>query len=153
MSVRDLVGKLIELARVIQDAKLDAIVADLRRELIVEIESHQATVEKCNALAAENAELRKKVERMEDFDRYGLLMIGNAEPVLALRHKKANGEPPHWICAHCAQRGVKSLLTFERATMEKDASFGCPVCNHVLKAPFSTILDYANRYIEDESNS
>ena len=58
MSVRDLVGKLIELARVIQDAKLDAIVADLRRELIGEIESHQATVEKCNALAAENAELQ-----------------------------------------------------------------------------------------------
>lgn len=66
------------------------------------------------ALVERVRDLESQVARMKDWDaqkqRYKLKHPQNAGLVYALQKAMSNGEPPHYICTSCFERGERSIL-------------------------------------------
>lgn len=101
MDVRDatiIQGKVFELQRAIIDAQQSVFAANQERSTLVE----------------RVGELERLVAEMKAWEaekqRYILQKLPPGVFVYALKLDMANGEPPHYLCQTCYQRGKKSIL-------------------------------------------
>ena len=93
-------GRVIELQSVILSAQSSAMAA----------QSDQMT------LLEEIRGLKEKMAKLEAWEtekqRYQLTDFGSGTFAFVLKPEKADGEPPHKICANCYNEGQKSILQF-----------------------------------------
>lgn len=96
-------GKLSELASTLLEAQGHAL-------------SAQALV---SALQRRVSELEKQLMDMQNWDaekaRYALHERGFGAFTYALKEGERGTDPAHELCAHCYQRGIKSILQYERS--------------------------------------
>jgi rubrerythrin len=119
-SMTDVQAKVIELQSIILSAQSSALAAN----------SEQAS------MAEEIRELKRRIAEVEAWgkekERHALLSLEPGIYVYSLKEAEANGEPPHWVCAHCFNLGSKFLLQsqgdFYGATEHE-----CPSCKTKIK--------------------
>lgn len=100
-----------------------------------------ATVQQDNAtLRGQKDEAEAALKRMQDWEvqkqRYQLVAPFPACMVYALKQEASSGEPPHYLCAACFQKGQRSILQgMETTTRRKKDTVGqsfsvyaCSVC-------------------------
>ena len=80
-----------------------------------------ASVQQQNAsLLREKDDLEKQIMQLENWktekDRYIMVTVFNAATVYSLKESMSSGEPPHYICPVCYQRGHKTLLQPKKAS-------------------------------------
>ena len=91
---------------------------DKMDEQVVQLRGHVLNVQTMALnLQQENAELRAKLAKMEDWnaekERYEMKAVGQTARVFALKPGFENSEPPHWICPRCYDDNQRSILNFE----------------------------------------
>lgn len=86
-------------------------------------------------------ELEQEIMRLKNWEaekqRYELkpLRDGDYAPTAyAVKESMTNGEPAHWICANCYQKGVKSILQAETRFPGRALVFVCHECDSELYA-------------------
>lgn len=93
--------------------------------------------EALTALKDEIRELKRKLADNEDFaadlKRYAMFSPWTGSTVYAVKESMCLGEPPHYICANCAQQKKKSIL----ATITGANGFGLCTCANC-KTQFTT---------------
>jgi len=99
-SIADVQGKVIELQSAILSAQSSALAAN---------SDQSAMAEEIRALKKEIAEVKAWEAEKQ---RYALKALEPSIFTYALKHASANGEPPHWLCANCHNKGIKSILQF-----------------------------------------
>lgn len=95
-------------------AEIQPKIAELNRQII----DAQHQVFAANAaqteLLKQIQELERQIGRMQDWEaqkqRYGLAAPFAGCMVYALKKEKCEGEPPHYLCVACYQKGEKSIL-------------------------------------------
>jgi hypothetical protein len=90
-------------------------------------------------LASRIRELEAQLLRLQDWDtqkrRYRLAAPFAGCMVYALQKAASDGEPPHYLCASCYQKGEKAILQGRNPIQPKPgqgrayAHFICPVCD------------------------
>ncbi len=85
-----------------------------------------ASLEKQSALTKEMAELKVKLREVEDWEsqmkRYKLHAFATGTLAYALRSRKENGEPMHYLCTTCVDKKKKTTL------QPKSSVLYCPEC-------------------------
>jgi hypothetical protein len=110
-------AKVSEMYGLILDAQVSAI--DAR-------EAHTAQVQRIRELEEEIARLKAWGH---DKQRYELQKAGRGGAVVyGLKADRREGEPPHWLCANCYQRGEKSFLSVT-AGRYQNAVWECGRCH------------------------
>ena len=135
-SARDLVNTVIEMSR-------DAAITDCAIEAkLVLIEAVQQVGELQTIADAQLQRYREIVEENRllkechlDRERYERKAIGPGATAYVLKqsHQDA-GEPEHWLCTYCVDRGVKAVLQIQEAALGKRV-YACPHCKATLTTP------------------
>lgn len=89
------------------DPDVKLAIANLKLEVANARETNALLV---TALREVSEELAKAQARQTDFDRYELVQTTFGHFVLALKEDADGGEPMHYICPTCAEKGEKSVL-------------------------------------------
>lgn len=101
-------------------------------------------------------ELEGEITRMKNWDaekqRYELVAPFPGCMVYALKKSMGGGQPPHYLCTSCFQRGQPSILQGrENRTMKGGgipySSYSCPVCNNQAFTQWTNVV--APQYFED----
>jgi len=122
-SITDVQGKVIELQSAILSAQGSAMSANAEHfSLAEEIRSLKAEIASMKAWEAEK-------------QRYKLYSPFSGALVYALKEPVANGEPPHWICTSCYERGKKSILN-QSGDKGELTRCNCPVCRSQVQTPY-----------------
>lgn len=121
-------AKAIELQQVILSAQSSALTA----------QSEQFT------LLQEIRDLKEEVARVKAWDeqkhRYSLASPWQGAITYALKRERSNSEPPHWICSHCYEAGMKSILndlTLFPAKGPHTLVLNCSVCKSQIPSGWS----------------
>lgn len=127
-SMSDVQAKVIELQSIILSAQSSALAAN----------SEQASMEETIR------ELKQRISAIEAWarekERYALLALEPGIYVYALKESAANGEPPHWVCAHCFNLGSRFLLQ-NQGDFYGASEHECPSCKAKIKLN-SDVLPY-----------
>ena len=123
-------------------------------------ELHEAVVNGMGLLASaelekttlikRNAELEAKLVSKEEWRaekiRYALITPWRGGIAYALREIESKGEPAHWICPQCYERGEKSHLTAyqDRTINPMPLIVKCGVCSFQMRAHYSA--DFSKTY-------
>jgi hypothetical protein len=99
-----------------------AAVIELQEKIFAAQEAQTSLIQKLRDLEAEVAQFTNWNTEKE---RYILTDFGSGTFAYALKPDKANGEPPHRICANCYNHGHNSLLQF---TLVSDRGRECLDC-------------------------
>ena len=77
------------------------------------------------------SKLEKEIAQFKNWEhekqRYILTDYGNGTFAYALKPEKAEGEPPHKLCANCFHQGKKSILQYTGKYNGQDG-FDCHLC-------------------------
>lgn len=109
----------------------NAAVIELQEKIFTAQQVHSALLERVGAL-------EKRVAGFETWDaekqRYELKEIAPGVVVRSLKSDMSNGEPPHFICANCYNRGEKQhpQKTLTGSTRDE---YTCSKCGDVLRLP------------------
>jgi rubrerythrin len=107
--------KVIELQRVILAAQSDAMAAQAEQLTLLERVSG----------------LEKQITDMKAWEtekqRYELKAATSTAFIYALKTNAGGTEPPHWLCAACYEKGVKSILSVYGSLGRNDI-WKCPSC-------------------------
>ena len=94
--------------------ELVAAVSEVNTKLVESTLVMFASLEKQSALMGEVAELREKLEKVENWEsqmqRYHLHAFPTGALAYALQAGMEQGQPPHYLCAACVDTGKKSIL-------------------------------------------
>lgn len=92
-----------------------------------------------HAAQDEARDLRKQLDdlrnTLRDLERYKLNTPFPGVVVYALDEAKSNGEPPHYLCATCYPKGIKSILN--SADINHWQFFKCFVCNAQVRTEYT----------------
>jgi len=104
------------------------------------------------ALVDRVRELESQIARMKDWDaqkqRYQLATPFPGCMVYALKKTMSDGEPPHYLCTSCFQKGQRSILQGVEGRGHRNTStYHCPVCNSDAITIWSNVI--APQYLED----
>ena len=85
-------------------------------------------------------ELEEKVAKFEKWDaeknRYEMKNIGWGATVYMLKPEARSTEPPHWVCAHCYQKGeifiIQNTVEGKNRTNARRGWF-CPSCHNEIE--------------------
>ena len=112
-----------------------------------------------SALAERVRQLEGDIARMKDWDtqkeRYKLAAPFEGCMVYALQKSMSNGEPAHYICAACYQRGQRSILQGVEGRTRKGesgrpvGSYNCPLPSCKSEAFTGYVSAPAPQYFED----
>lgn len=98
------------------------------------------------SLVAEKDNLEKEIANFKAWEneakRYKLIQIQVGVLAYALKESDANGEPPHWICADCCNKGKKFILSQSRERMN-DRHYKCTGCGFCASIHQSLTPQYA----------
>ncbi|MDB6157768.1 MAG: hypothetical protein JWO04_1474 [Gammaproteobacteria bacterium] len=102
-------------------------------------------------------ELESQVSRMKDWDaqkqRYKLAAPFPGCMVYALLKPMSEGQPPHYLCTSCFQKGEPSILQGREGRHSKDgwayAMYCCPNSNCRSEAKTGSVSVVAPQYFED----
>ena len=117
-------------------AKRNAQLIEFQNALIG-LQSLIASVQQENAtLIRQKSDAEEDLKRMKNWDaqkqRYKLAAPFAGCMVYALQKSMSNGEPPHYLCAACFQKGEPSILQSREAKRTKEGRdcslFYCSVC-------------------------
>jgi hypothetical protein len=124
---------------------------------LIGLQSLVASVQQDNAtLIRQKRETEEELERLKDWDaqkkRYKLAAPFAWCMVYALQKAMCDGEPAHYLCAACFQKGQASILQSMEGRPRKEGgrltgSFLCPACR--AEAFTSWINAVAPQYFED----
>jgi len=101
-------------------------------------------------------ELESQIARMKGWDaqkqRYKLAAPFPGCMVYALQKSMSNGEPPHYFCTACFQKGQPSILQGREGKPRKEggrihSSFACPACGSEAFTEWMNVP--APQYFED----
>jgi hypothetical protein len=109
-----------DIASASDEAKRNAQLIEFQKALI-NANALIASVQQQNAsLLREKDDLEKRIIQLENWkterDRYSMVTVFEAATVYSLKESVSNGEPPHYICPVCFQRGHKTLLQPKKAS-------------------------------------
>lgn len=94
--------------------KVQGKVFELQREILAAQSSAMAAQQAQATLLAEIGALKQQVVEVKNWDReaqnYELKAIDTGAFAYMLKPGMENGQPPHWLCAHCFNNRQKSLL-------------------------------------------
>lgn len=97
-SVSDIQGKVIDLQSSILSAQSSALAAN---------SDQSAMAEEIRALKKEIADVKAWEAEKQ---RYELKALESGVFAYSLKQVSSGGEPPHWLCANCYTKGIKSIL-------------------------------------------
>lgn len=104
------------------------------------IDTQQALLEgqqQQSELLEENKLLKSQIAKLEAWEgermRYELIEFSEGLLVYRLKPEQANGEPQHMLCAHCFNRGHKSLLQLKSKGLASSV-FECHSCKALLNS-------------------
>lgn len=115
-----------------------------------------ASVQQENAtLAREKGDAEEELKRVKDWERqkqrYRLTAPFPGCMVYALQKSMSEGEPAHYLCAACYQKGQASILQSKEGGQRKEgrvmSSFGCPACRSEAFTGYYNPV--APQYLED----
>ena len=92
-------------------------------------------------------ELEAQMAQMEAFDaeksKYQLQQVDSGALAYVLKPEADTGEPPHWLCVACFQRGRKSLLQMHgRDPADRSSTlFRCPECTTDIRVYYEVAPD------------
>lgn len=110
-------------------------------------------------LARQRGDAEAEVKRLKDWEgdkrRYKLVSPYRGFMVYALHRVMSDGEPPHYLCASCFQKGLRSILQGMETGFRRKASatgnslsvYACPDCKAEAMTPYSDIP--APKYVEE----
>jgi hypothetical protein len=139
-----------DIAAASDDAKRNAQLIEFQR-VIIQLQSSIASVQVQNAaLLRDKEQLEKQLMQLENWatekDRYTMVTVFETATVYSLKESMSNGEPPHYICPVCYQRGHKTLLQPSKES-SRFLHFVCPSpsCNFDIPTGYHSIgpLAYA----------
>lgn len=91
-------------------AKLNSAVIELQSKILSAQSDQFALIERVR-------DLEQQIVSAKDWERekqrYHLQAVDSAAQAYVLKPGMENGEPPHWLCANCFNKGQKSLLSFK----------------------------------------
>ncbi len=91
------------------NAKFQAAVVELQGKILSAQSDQFASMERVREL---ETQLTKLEAWATEKKRYQLTDFGGGTFAYLLKPEAANGEPIHWLCANCYQKGRKSILQF-----------------------------------------
>lgn len=117
------------------DAAVSAKALELNRVLIELTEQIFASQAQIAALLGRESELKAEVARLKDWshdkERYELCMIAPGTFAYRVQQGMQGAEPMHYLCPHCYQKHVKSIL--QGGIKDHHQFFQCLECkNHFL---------------------
>ena len=101
-----------------------AAIIELQEKILGAQEAQTALVQKVSDLEKELAAFKNWNAEKE---RYQLTDYGGGTFAYALKPEKAEGEPPHKLCANCFQQGKKSILKYTGKYGGQEG-FDCHLC-------------------------
>ena len=102
--------------------------ATVRNSAVIELQEGILTAQAQQTALTEQIEKVRSFEKWEaEKQRYILTDYGSGTFAYALKPEKAEGEPPHRLCATCYQQGIKSILQ-HKGSHEGLESVGCLRC-------------------------
>lgn len=111
-----------------------AIALDLGEKILDARQNQEALIEERRGLKEKLASFERWYIEKE---RYELKAIYTGSYAYTLKKDKQDGEPPHWLCANCYQRGTKSFLQYKSAGIGRSDFnkhiYGCPECDAEVK--------------------
>ncbi len=121
--------KLIELR---DTAKFGDALIELQAQIIAAQQGALAAQAREAAMTEEIRDLKARMAELEAWDaekqRYKLHDFGGETFAYILKKEESNGEPMHRICAHCYQKGHRSILQFHFRNGYSRDVYDCPAC-------------------------
>jgi len=121
-----------------KDEEVRAKVIDLQEHILAaQGKALEAENEQLNLLR-KVADLERELERMrlwdEDKARYELRQVAPDVFVRAVREDKRDGEPEHWLCCNCFDKGEKSILQLNYSSDSRKV-YVCHRCDKKIRLP------------------
>ena len=127
------------------DSEVLAHVAKLQSELATAQLGYLDAIEKNTALVTSKNDLEKEITQLKAWanekQRYKLTQIQTGVYACVLKESEANGEPPHWICADCYNKGKKFILSKNRESYQ-DKMYRCTECGFSANIHHSLVPSY-----------
>ena len=109
-------------------ADLQSALIDVQQGIMAANQTHTADIDRIR-------ELEQKVADLKAWDgekaRYELKNVWQGTMVYALKPDNRGGEPPHWLCANCYQKGKKCILQAAQYSVST-ARWMCPDCKNTV---------------------
>lgn len=124
-------------------AKLNEVRVELSGKLLQVMAALNAALAAETVSADRIRDLEKEIVRLKDWEgekkRYELKNIGGGAFGYMPKKGMDEGEPPHWLCANCFDRGHRSVLQFQKSVTDKGAPidlYRCNDCKGELAVPY-----------------
>jgi hypothetical protein len=133
------------LADMADSAKRDRLSINLQKEILAAQATQMELIEEVSTLKTQLASFEKWDAETE---RYKLCQVSPGSLAYVLKKDRAEGEPPHWICAHCYQQRKRQFLQ-NHGQADKSGPdirkhlWKCPSCSTGIKVPYSVKLHFA----------
>ena len=127
----------LEISKTIAGAAVDSKVREKQSEVtgkLIEAQSYILQMQADHAAALRRAdEAEAKLVELEntlsDLERYEPVEVSPKHFALRVKPGMEKAEIPHYACPYCAQKGIKSVMTY-RVTRNGYDIHICPKCNH-----------------------
>lgn len=133
--VRDLLGPA-EQETAPDIAKVNGLIVELMQEVT---DTKLANVDLKEQLIALREQALQVAEKEREFDRYELIETTTGSFVFRLKEDEAQGQPTHYICPGCKEKGVRSILQGRRHYRT------CPNCETGYEMEKSEPFHYPSR--------
>ena len=111
------------------DSDVLAKVSELQAVLAEAQTSQLSLLEQNSSLVKGRDALEKEIAALKDWEieskRYNLHAIERGIVVYALKQQEAKGEPAHWLCPDCFNKGKKGILNRIGKTNTMDYHYKC----------------------------
>jgi hypothetical protein len=123
-------------------AKRDRLSINLQKEILAAQATQMELVEEVSDLKAKVASFEKWETEKE---RYKLCQVSIGAFAYVVKKERADGEPAHWICAHCYQQRKRFLLQDSGPSHSgvHKRLWNCPSCSAGVIVSSSTKIKYA----------
>lgn len=122
------------------DAQLASKTIELGSLILDAQQSIMSANSEIGRITKEKRELEEEVARLTAWngerERYVLAQVGAAGVGLALKESQARGEPPHYLCANCANTAKKVILNVVE-DQKRWTSFHCSCCDAKISTGYS----------------
>jgi hypothetical protein len=111
-------------------AKFQAAVVELQGKILAAQSDQFTLLERVRELEAKMAQLEAWEAEKK---RYALTEVSPGRFAYVLKPDATNSEPPHCICAHCYQKGIKSILQYWNRGHNGRDNYRCHSCDYLIE--------------------
>ena len=110
-------------------------------EVLIAVQTDALSMqEKQSSLTSRITELESQLQQIKNWEselqRYQLTRFAFGGYAYSLKPGMERGEPPHYLCASCMNRGKKSILQ-----PDTEAFFRCGICQEEIKIANPALID------------